>query len=187
MMRFAIDAGGVDVLVNNAVVRHFAPIERFPTERWNEALAVNLSAAFHTIRLALPIMRERGWGRIINLGSIYSTTATPNRIDYVTTKTALLGLTRAVAVEIADTDITCNAICPGTLPTPAIESRIARMAQEQGVSVEQATRDYLADRQPGGRFIPIETVAGLVAYLCGPASAGLNGAALPVDSAWSIS
>jgi 3-hydroxybutyrate dehydrogenase len=179
--------GGVDVLVNNAVVRHFAPIEQFQVADWNSALAVNLSAAFHTIRLALPAMRGKGWGRIVNVASIYSFIGAVNRVDYVTTKTALLGMTRAVALEVAGTDITCNAVCPGTLPTPAIESRIARIAEEKGVSAEEATRGYLADRQPGGRFISMETVAALVSFLCGPASREISGAALPVDSAWSVS
>lgn len=179
--------GAVDILVNNAVVRHFAPVEEFPVERWNEALAVNLSAAFHTIRLAMPAMRRRGWGRIINMASPYSFFAAPNRIDYVTTKTALLGLTRAVALEAAGTDITCNAICPGTLPTPAIEARIAGMAADKAISVDEATRLYLADRQPGGRFISTESVAALVAFLCGPNSREISGAALPVDSAWTVS
>jgi 3-hydroxybutyrate dehydrogenase len=179
--------GAVDILVNNAVVRHFAPVEAFPVERWNEALAVNLSAAFHTIRLAMPAMRRRGWGRIINMASPYSFFAAPHRVDYVTTKTALLGLTRAVAIEAAGTDITCNAICPGTLPTPAIEARIAAMAADKDVSVEEATRLYLADRQPGGRFISMESVAALAAFLCGPSSREISGAALPVDSAWTVS
>lgn len=188
LMQFAAASFGcADVLVNNAVVRHFAPVEDFPVARWDEAIAVNLSAAFHTIRAALPAMRRRGWGRIVNVASVYSFIAAPNRIDYVTTKTALLGLTRAVALEISGTDITCNAICPGVIATPAILSRIERIAAEHGVSVEQATRDYLAARQPGGRFIPSETVAGLVAFLCGPTSTGINGAALPVDDAWTVS
>jgi 3-hydroxybutyrate dehydrogenase len=179
--------GAVDILVNNAVVRHFAPIESFPVERWNEALAVNLSAAFHTIRLALPAMRARGWGRIINMASPYSFFATPNRVDYVTTKTALLGLTRSVAIETAGTDITCNAICPGTLPTPAIEARIAALAADKGVSLEDATKMYLADRQPSGRFIAMDSVAALVAFLCGPSSRDISGAALPVDGGWTAS
>jgi 3-hydroxybutyrate dehydrogenase len=187
LIRFATDAfGGVDILVNNAVVRHFAPIEQFPVESWNEALAVNLSATFHTVRLALPGMRQRGWGRIINLASVYSFVAVANRIDYVTTKTAILGLTRAIALETAGTEITCNAIAPGVLPTPAILSRLATVAREQGISTEQATRDYLAANQPGGKFIPIESVAGLIAFLCGPTSQGMTGAVYPVDGGWTI-
>lgn len=179
--------GAVDIVINNAVVRHFSPVEDFPVERWDDALAVNLSAPFHIIRLTMPGMRKRGWGRIINMASPYSFFAAPSRIDYVTTKTALLGLTRTVALETAGTDITCNAICPGTLQTPAIESRIATMAQAKGLSLEDATRLYLADRQPGGQFISMETVAALVSFLCGPNSREISGAALPVDSGWTVS
>jgi 3-hydroxybutyrate dehydrogenase len=179
--------GGVDILVNNAVVRHFAPVENFPTERWEEALAVNLSAAFHAIRLTLPGMRARGFGRIINLASPYSFIGTVNRIDYVTTKTAILGLTRAVALEVAGTDITCNAVAPGTVQTPAIESKIKSIAERQGVSVEAATRDYLAERQPGGRFIALEGVAALIVFLCGPKARDISGAAIPLDCGWTVS
>lgn len=187
LMGFAAGMFGVvDVLVNNAVVRHFAPVEEFPVEQWNDAVAVNLSAAFHAIRLALPAMRQEGWGRIVNIGSVYSFFATPQRAGYVSTKTALIGLTRAVALETSGTDITCNAVCPGTLPTPAIKSRIERMAIERNIPVEQATREYLAGRQPGGRFIPVATVAALVAFLSGPTSAGINGAAIPVDNGWTV-
>lgn len=186
LVRSAEELGGVSILINNAVIRHFAPIEEFPVECWNDALAVNLSAAFHTIRLALPGMRRRGWGRIVNVASIYSFIGAINRIDYVTTKTAILGLTRAVALETAKTDITCNAVAPGVLPTPTILARLDRMAGEQGISREQATHDYLEKRQPGGKFIPMESVAALVAFLCGPQSEGITGAVFPVDGGWSI-
>src|SRR5215472_1992790 len=135
--------GAIDILVNNAVVRHFAPVEQFPPEKWDEALAVNLSAPFHLIRLALPAMKQRGWGRIINMGSIYSTRAVEDRIDYVTTKTAILGMTRAVAIETARSGITCNTLCPGTLPTPAILNKIAAMAADSGCSIEDVTGQYL--------------------------------------------
>ena len=119
------DLGTVDILINNAVVRHFAPIETFRPEDWDKALAVNLSAAFHTARLVLPGMRACNFGRIVNISSIYGQVGAVNRVDYVTTKTALIGFTRAVALETAGQDITCNAICPGTVPTPAIEERLA--------------------------------------------------------------
>jgi 3-hydroxybutyrate dehydrogenase len=188
MMQRAFDVfGSVDILVNNAVVRHFSPVESFPVERWDEALAVNISAVFHTIRLALPSMRERGWGRIINVASPYSFIAIANRIDYVTTKTALLGLTRTVALETTGEDITCNAVAPATLPTPAIEGRIRGIAEDQGVSVETATRDYLAERQPGGRFVSMQSVAALMGFLCGPNSRDINGAAIPLDCGWTVS
>jgi len=177
---------GIDILVNNAVVRHFALAEDFSPDHWEEALAVNLSAPFHLARLALPAMKRRGFGRIINLGSIYSTRAVPERIDYVTTKTAIVGMTRAIAIETAQTNITCNALCPGTLPTPAIESRIAAGAARDGRPIEEATRDFLAARQPSGRFIATEGVAALAVFLCTPAARDITGAALPIDGGWAI-
>jgi 3-hydroxybutyrate dehydrogenase len=178
--------GAIDILVNNAVVRHFAPVEQFPSERWDEALAVNLSAPFHLIRLALPAMKQRGWGRIINMASIYSTRATENRIDYVTTKTGIVGLTRAVALEAATTGITCNALCPGTLPTPAIQGKIARIAASEDRSVDETTSDYLASRQPTGRFVAMEAVGAMAAFLCSPAAQDITGATLPIDGGWSV-
>ena len=176
--------GAVDILVNNAVVRHFAPVEHFPPERWDEALAVNLSAPFHLIRLALPAMKQRGFGRIINMASIYSTRAVAERIDYVTTKTAILGLTRAVAIETAATGMTCNAISPGTLPTPAIQGKIASIAAREGRSVDETTRDYLAARQPSARFIAMESVGAMVVFLASPAGQDITGATLPIDGGW---
>ena len=132
--------GTVDILINNAVVRHFAPIESFRPEDWDKALAVNLSAAFHTARLVLPGMRVRNFGRIINISSIYGEVGAVNRVDYVTTKTALIGFTRAVALETAGQDITCNAICPGTVPTPAIEERLAAFMAKEGLAREAGRR-----------------------------------------------
>jgi len=177
---------GIDILVNNAVVRHFASVEDFSPDHWEQALAVNLSAPFHLTRLALPAMKRRGFGRIINLGSIYSTRAVPERIDYVTTKTAIVGMTRAIAIETAQTNITCNALCPGTLPTPAIQSRIAASAARDGRPVEEVTRDFLAVRQPSGRFIATEGVGALAVFLCTEAARDITGAALPVDGGWAI-
>lgn len=176
--------GGVDILVNNAVVRHFAPVEELPAAQWDEALAVNLSAAFHAIRLALPGMRRRNWGRIVNMASVYSFRGAENRVGYITTKSALLGLTRAVALETAGSEITCNAVCPGTLPTPAIVGRIRGLAEAQGIEEAEAARRYLAERQPSGRFVAMENVGALVAFLCGPAGRDITGAALPIDGGW---
>ena len=176
----------VDILVNNAVVRHFAPVEAFAPERWEEALAVNLSAPFHLIRLSLPAMKQRGWGRIINMASIYSTRAVADRIDYVTTKTAILGMTRAVAIETTTSGITCNALCPGTLPTPAIQGKIASIAAAEGRTIDEATRDYLAARQPTGRFVAMEGVGAITVFLCSQAAQDITGATLPIDGGWSI-
>jgi 3-hydroxybutyrate dehydrogenase len=179
--------GAIDILVNNAVVRHSAPVERFPVDEWDLGLAVNLSAAFHTIRLALPSMRRRNWGRIINVSSIYGQKATTNRVSYVTTKTALIGLTRAVALETRDQDITCNAVCPGTVETPVHQKRIEDMMASDGLSHDEAEQRFLANKQPGGRFIAAEDVAGMILFLCGPQSRDITGAALAIDGGWSIS
>ncbi|MCA1376432.1 SDR family oxidoreductase [Bradyrhizobium sp. IC4060] len=178
--------GAIDILVNNAVVRHFSTIEQFPPDRWDQALAVNLSAPFHLIRLALPAMKQRGWGRIINIGSIYSSRAVEDRIDYVTTKAAILGMTRAVAIETARSGITCNALCPGTLPTPAILNKIATMAANSGRPVDDVTREYLGERQPTQRFVEMDAVAAMVIFLCGTAANDITGASLPIDGGWSI-
>ena len=162
--------GSIDILVNNAVTRHFARVEAFPTEKWEQALAVNLSAAFHAVRLALPEMRARQWGRIINMSSVYSTFAIANRVDYVTTKTALIGMTRVVALENLDLDITCNAVCPGAVHTPYSEAKILDLMKAEGLSREAAEHKFLEVRQPTGRFIAAEGVADLVVFLCGPSA-----------------
>jgi 3-hydroxybutyrate dehydrogenase len=178
--------GAIDILVNNAVVRHFAAVEDFPPDEWDRALAVNLSAPFHLIRLALPAMKRKGWGRIINMASIYSTRAVEDRIDYVTTKTAILGVTRVVALETARTGITCNAVAPGALPTPAILGKIASLAASAGESSEEVTAKYLAERHPSGRFVALEAIGALVVFLCSEAARDITGASLPVDGGWSI-
>lgn len=176
--------GGVDVLVNNAVTREFAPIESFPVASWDKALAVNVSAAFHTIRLSLPGMRERGWGRIVNMCSVYGSRGVANRIDYVTSKAALLGMTRAVAVETVGHDITCNAICPGTVLTPNIESRVRALMDEKGLPFEEASREFLSGKQPNGRFIEASHVADMLVFLCGPAGRDITGSMLPMEGGW---
>jgi 3-hydroxybutyrate dehydrogenase len=176
--------GGLDILVNNAVVRSFNAVENFAPEQWDEALAVNLSAPFHAIRLALPGMKARNWGRIVNMASIYGMFATVNRMDYITTKTALIGLTRAVALEVARTGVTCNAICPGTVLTPAIDWRLRQEMQRDGTSFEEAEENFLAVRQPSRKFVKDDSVVGLIAFLCGPHGVDINGSAMPIDGAW---
>ena len=175
--------GRVDILVNNAVTRHFGPIESFPTEAWDLALAVNVSAAFHAVRLLLPGMRQAGWGRVVNMVSVYGQRGTPDRVDYVTTKAALLGFTRAVAVEVAGAGITCNGVCPGSVSTPGTEARVdALMAG--GLGREEAVRRFLAGKQPTGRFVEQKNVAAAVAFLCIVAADDINGAVLPLDGGW---
>jgi 3-hydroxybutyrate dehydrogenase len=176
--------GAIDILVNNAVTRHYAPIEAFPVEQWDRALAVNLSAAFHTIRLALPAMKARGWGRIINMASIHATNVVRDRVDYVTTKHAIVGLTRAVALEIAQTNVTCNCLSPGLVLTPNCERQIAAKVAA-GATRERAIAEMMEIRQPSRRMIlPLE-VARLGLFLCSDDASNVNGADLPIDGAWS--
>lgn len=176
--------GGVDIVVNNAVVRHFSPIEAFAPADWDQSIAVNLTAAFHTARLTLPGMKARGWGRIVNLSSYYGFRGAENRIDYVTTKTALIGMTRAIAIETAGTGVTCNALCPGSVLTPAIEARIAGLAEQSGEPVAEVARRYASDRSPMGRFVDTGKLAATLAFLCGPAGDDITGTTLPVDCGW---
>jgi len=178
-------AGPIDILVNNAVVRHAAPIEQFTPDQWDESLAVNLSAAYHTIRLTLPGMKARGWGRIVNISSIYGQRGAANRIGYVTTKTALIGLMRAVALEVVGTGVTCNAVCPGTTETPVHDATIEALMKNEGLSHAEAERRFLAGKQPTGRIIAANDVAQLIVFLCGPASGDINGSVFPIDAGWS--
>jgi len=188
--RLAADAsramGGIDILVNNAVIRKMSPVAALGDADWDRAMEVNLSAPFRLIRSCLPGMQERGWGRIINMASVYSLIALAGRADYVTTKHAMVGLTRTVALELAATRITCNAICPGLMATDSALARIDALAAEKNIGKDEATALFLSTRQPGGKFIPIETVTALALFLCGPQSEGINGAAIPVDNGWSF-
>ena len=178
--------GTIDILINNAVIRKMSPVQSLGDSDWDRALEINLSAPFRLIRACLPDMQARGWGRIVNMASVYSLIALAGRVDYVTTKHAMIGLTRTVALELAATSITCNAICPGLMATDSALSRIEALAAEKNISREEATRVFLASRQPGGKFIPMETVTALALFLCGSASEGINGAAIPVDNGWSF-
>lgn len=176
--------GGIDILVNNAVVRHFAEVIDFPAEKWDAALAVNLSAAFHAIRLLLPGMRRRNFGRIFNMTSVYGLRGTPERVGYVTTKSALLGLTRTVALENLDYDITCHSICPGSVLTPGTDERIIRMMSDEGIDRRDAERRFLEGKQPGGQFVSPDSVASLLIFLCGPIARDMTGSLLPVEAGW---
>ena len=178
--------GSIDILVNNAVVRHAAPVEAFSVEKWDEGIAVNLSAAFHLIRLTMPMMQAKKWGRIVNVASIYSFKGAANRVAYVTTKTAMLGLTRAVALEGVAHGITCNAVCPGTTETPVHQAAIASLVSG-GLTREEAERRFFSTKQPTGRFISAEQVAAVMVFLCGPEAGDITGAAMPVDGGWSAS
>ena len=173
--------GSVDILVNNAVYRHRSPVEKFPDDEWVRALAVNVSAPFYLIKNTLPHMRRAGWGRIVNIGSIRSYLAVANRIDYVTAKHALIGMTRAVAQELLKDDITCNAICPGSLRTPHSDRGIRKLMETKNISEQEAEAEYLGAREPRGRFNALDSVAAVLLFLCGPQSRDVNGTAIPVD------
>jgi len=176
--------GAVDILVNNAGIQHVSPIETFPADRWDAILAVNLSAAFHTIRLLLPGMKRRGWGRLINLASVHGLVASTQKAAYCASKHGLIGLTKVVALEAARTGITCNAICPGWVLSPLVEKQIEDRAKTGGVSTAQAATSLLLEKQPSARFTAIEELGALVVFLCGEGAANLTGAAIPVDGAW---
>jgi 3-hydroxybutyrate dehydrogenase len=174
----------VDILVNNAVIRHFALIEQFPLERWDEALRVNLSAPFQLTRLLLPAMRERGYGRIFNFTSVYGSRGEPNRIGYVCTKAGIEGLTRGTAIECADGAVTCHALCPGSMLTPTLEERVQRLVDQQQLGWDEAVALFLKGKQPTGRFIDEKSVANMLLFLCGAVGRDMNGAVIPIDGGW---
>lgn len=179
--------GGIDVLVNNAVVRHFSPIADLPRADWNEALAINLSAAFYAIQRVLPPMREANYGRIFNITSVYGLRGTPDRVGYITTKAALQGLTRSVAIENLGYDVTCHSICPGSVLTPGTEDRIEALALERNIDRAAAERIFLKGKQPGGNFVATRSVTDLIVFLCGSAARDMTGSLLPVEAGWLIS
>lgn len=185
MMRFAVaEFGAVDILVNNAGIQHVAPVEEFPVARWDAILALNLSAAFHTTRLALPAMRQKGWGRIINVASAHALVASPYKSAYVAAKHGIAGFTKAVALEAAEAGITVNAICPGYVWTPLVEKQIPDTARTRGLTEDQVKRDVLLAAQPTKRFVAVEEVAALAAFLAGEAAASITGTVLPIDGGW---
>ncbi|MGH8510796.1 MAG: 3-hydroxybutyrate dehydrogenase [Gammaproteobacteria bacterium] len=176
--------GAVDILVNNAGIQHVAPIEDFPPEKWDAIMAINLSSAFHTIRALLPAMKARSWGRIINIGSAHALVASPFKSAYVTAKHGLLGLTKTVALEVAQCGITCNAICPGYVFTPLVEGQIDDTAKARGISREAVIRDVLLAAQATKQFVKPEDLGQLAVFLASDAAAQITGAALPVDGGW---
>ena len=185
MMKLAADAfGGIDVLVNNAGIQHVAPVDEFPPEKWNAIIAVNLSAAFHTIRLALPHMKRRRWGRIVNIASTHALVASPFKSAYVAAKHGLGGLTKTVALEVAELGITVNAICPGYVLTPLVEKQIPDTAKARGISEDAVRRDVLLAAQPTRKFVSVAQVAALVAFLCSSDADSITGTLLPIDGGW---
>ncbi|WP_019339629.1 3-hydroxybutyrate dehydrogenase [Stutzerimonas stutzeri] len=177
------DLGSVDVLVNNAGIQHVAPIESFPVERWDSIIAINLSSAFHTMRLALPGMRERNWGRIINVASVHGLVASAQKAAYVAAKHGLVGLTKTVALETATTGVTCNALCPGWVLTPLVQQQIDNKAQAHG-DPSRATRELLMEKQPSLDFVTPEQLGELAVFLCSDAARQVRGVAWNVDGGW---
>jgi 3-hydroxybutyrate dehydrogenase len=180
----AATLGSVDVVVNNAGIQYVAPIEDFPAERWDAIIAINLSSSFHTIHAALPLMKKAGWGRIINIASTHGLVASAQKTAYVAAKHGVLGLTKAVALECADTGVTCNAICPGWVLTPLVQKQIEARAAEQKISVEQARNALLGEKQPQLQFTTPEQLAALAVFLCSPAAANMQGSQLVSDGGW---
>ncbi|MEP7181498.1 MAG: 3-hydroxybutyrate dehydrogenase [Betaproteobacteria bacterium] len=185
MMARAIDAfGGVDILVNNAGIQHVAAIDEFPPEKWDAIIAIDLSSAFHTTRLALPAMKAKGWGRIVNIGSIHSLIASPFKAAYVAAKHGLAGLTKTVALEVAAQGVTVNAICPGYVLTPLIERQIPDQARSHGMSEADVVRNVMLANQPTRKLIGIDEVAALALFLASDAAKSITGAMLSIDGGW---
>jgi len=177
-------SGRLDILVNNAGIQHVAPLQDFPIEKWDAILAINLSSAFHTTRLALPSMLENKWGRIINIASAHGLVASPFKSAYVAAKHGIVGLTKVTALETAEQGITCNAVCPGYVYTPLVETQIEGQAKAHGIPREQVIRDVLLAQQPNKRFATVEELGALAVFLASEAAASITGAALPVDGGW---
>ena len=185
MMEMAgADFGGVDILVNNAGIQHVSPIEDFPVRKWDLIIALNLTAAFHTIRLAMPHMKAQGWGRIINTASAHALVASPYKSAYVAAKHGIAGLTKTVGLEGAEHGVRCNAICPGYVYTPLVEGQIADTAKSRGMTAEEVKRDVLLAAQPTKEFVTSEQVAAMAAFLISPDGDQINGTMMQIDGGW---
>ena len=177
-------AGGCDILVNNAGIQHVAPIESFPVDKWNAILAINLSSAFHTTAAALPGMRAKGWGRVVNIASAHGLTASPFKSAYVAAKHGIVGLSKTVALETAGQGITCNAVCPGYVLTPLVEAQIPDQMKTHNMDRETVIRDVMLDRQPSRQFATVEQLGGTVVFLCSAAADQITGTTISVDGGW---
>jgi 3-hydroxybutyrate dehydrogenase len=185
MMRAATEQfGGVDVLVNNAGIQHVANVEDFPVDKWDAVIAINLTSAFHTSRLALPRMKANNWGRIINIASAHGLVGSAQKSAYVAAKHGLVGLTKVTALETAHTGVTCNAICPGWVLTPLVQKQVDTRAAEGGISIEESKRNLLAEKQPSGEFVTPEQLGALAVFLCSDAAGQVRGAAWNMDGGW---
>jgi len=185
LMNFAAAKfGQVDILVNNAGIQHVANVEDFPPERWDAIIAINLSSAFHTTRLAVPAMRKANWGRVINIASAHGLVASAGKSAYVAAKHGIVGFTKSVALETATTGVTSNAICPGWVLTPLVQKQIDDRAQREGITTEQARKELLGEKQPSLEFTTVEQLGGLAVFLCSPAADQVRGVAWQVDGGW---
>ena len=180
----ARELGRVDILVNNAGIQFTAPVEEFPPQRWDAIIAINLSAVFHAVRAALPQMKARNWGRIVNVASTHGLVASVHKAAYVAAKHGVLGLTKVVALETATTGVTCNAICPGFVLTPLVQKQIDDLAAREGLSDAEARSRLLGEKQPSLQFATPAQIGALTAFLCSESAAQIRGAALPVDGGW---
>ena len=178
------ELGPVDILVNNAGIQHVSPVDDFPTEKWDAIIAVNLSASFHTVRAALPAMKEKGWGRIINIASTHGLVASTHKAAYVAAKHGLIGLTKVMGIECADTGVTCNAICPGFVSTPLALAQIETKATADGIDMDEASHLLIGEKQPQVRFTTVEQIAGLALFLASDTASNMQGTALVSDGGW---
>lgn len=178
------DAGVCDILVNNAGIQHVAPIPEFSADKWDAIIAINMSSAFHTTAIALPMMRKAGWGRVVNIASAHGLTASPFKSAYVTAKHGVVGLTKVTALETAKEDITCNAICPGYVLTPIVEKQIPDTMKEYDMTREEVMENVLLKRQPSKEFATVEQVGETTAFLCSSAAAQITGTTISVDGGW---
>lgn len=176
--------GSVDIIVNNAGVQHVAPVDEFPPEKWDQIIAINLTSAFHMTRLVVPYMKEAGWGRIVNLASAHALVASPFKGAYVAAKHGLAGLTKTVALELAEKSITCNAICPGYVKTPLVDKQIGDQAKARGISEEEVVKNVILGAQPTKQFTTVEDVGALCVFLCSDSAKNITGAILPIDGGW---
>ncbi|MEZ6012642.1 MAG: 3-hydroxybutyrate dehydrogenase [Hyphomonas sp.] len=176
--------GGTDILVNNAGMQHVSPIEEFPVDKWNLIIALNLSASFHTIRLAMPGMKKKGWGRIIQTASAHALVASPYKAAYVAAKHGIAGLTKTVALEGATHGVRCNAICPGYVHTPLVDAQITDTAKARGISEKEVIENVILAAQPTKEFVTVDQIAAMAAFLCSPAADQINGALLSIDGGW---
>jgi 3-hydroxybutyrate dehydrogenase len=176
--------GSVDILVNNAGIQFTKPVEKFPDHKWDAILAINLSAAFHSIKAAVPLMREQKFGRIINIASAHGLVGSPHKAAYVAAKHGVVGLTKVVALETAEAGITCNAICPGWVHTPLVQKQIEDIAAQKNISVQQATDELLGAKQPNKRFVKAENIGAMIAFLAGEHGDAMTGEILSIDGGW---